>query len=404
MKPDLHLETLLSHYAEDRAAYEGAVVPPLFQNSLFTFENWDAIDAAFEDKANAYIYSRMQNPTVQIAEAKIAKLAGGERANLFASGMAAISAAILHVLEPGDHVVAVKNCYGPTNNLLNVYLRRQMHIETTFVPGEAVGDFEAKITDRTRLIYLESPSSAIFSLQDIQAVAALAKSRGIRTIIDNSWATPIFQQPLAMGVDLEVHTCSKYLGGHSDVVAGVVIGSETDMVAMALNERELLGGRIAPFEAWLITRSLRTLPLRMRMHQENALAVARFLESHPKIRRVRYPGLKSFPQYDLGQQQMHGYSGLLGFELATEGLTEIKRFFDSLEIFQIGVSWGGHESLIYAPAISYLKELPPERFAEIGIATGDMRISVGLEHADDLIRDLEQALGTMQPQVYKSKD
>ncbi len=391
----MKLETMLAHHGEDRAAYHGAVVPPLFQNSLFTFESWEAIDAAFDDRANAYIYSRGGNPTVRLAEAKIAQLAGGERALLFGSGMAAISAALMHVLEPGDHVVAVKNIYGPTNNFLNVYLRRKMHIETTFVSGEDVQEFEAALTPKTKLIYLESPSSAVFSLQDIAAVAALARANRIRTIIDNSWATPIFQKPLAMGIDLEVHSCSKYLAGHSDLVAGVIIGREKDITDIATCEYELLGGKMAPFEAWLLIRSLRTLPLRMRQHQENALRVARFLEQHKKIRRVHYPGLKSHPQYELGRKQMSGYSGLLSFELATQDVKQIKQFVNSLKLFQIGVSWGGHESLIYAPAISYLKELPPERFAETGLSAGLMRISVGLEHAEDLIEDLRQALAEM---------
>ena len=230
-----------------------------------------------------------------------------------------------------------------------------MNLRTTFVSGEQVSDFESAITDETRLIYLESPASAVFSLQDIEAVARLAQARGLHTIIDNTWATPLFQNPLALGIDLEVHSCSKYLGGHSDVVAGVVIGSEEEVAAIAVQESEILGGKMAPFEAWLILRSLRTLPLRMLKHQENAMAVARFLEGHPNVKKVRYPGLESFPQYALGQKQMRGYSGLLSFELNTDDLPAIKHFFNSLRVFQIGVSWGGHESLIYAPAISSLK-------------------------------------------------
>ena len=391
--PARHPETDLMHGGEDRARHHGAVVPPLYQNSLFTFEGWDAIDAAFDDRTGAYLYSRLGNPTVRLAEDKIAALAGGERARLFGSGMAAISAAILSCVDAGDHVVAVRNIYGPANNFLNVYLRQKMGVETTFVSGEEVAEFEEALTDRTRLIYLESPSSAVFGLQDIEAVAALAQARGIRTLIDNTWATPLFQRPLAMGVDLEVHSCSKYLGGHSDLLGGVVIGRTAHLDALAVAEGELLGGGMEPFAAWLLTRSLRTLPVRMRQHEANALRVARFLEAHPGVRRVFYPGLESHPQYALAQRQMSGTTGLMGFELATDDLGAIKRFVDRLGVFLLGVSWGGHESLVYAPAISYLKELPPERFAALGIAAGTMRISVGLEHADDLVGDLEQALG-----------
>jgi cystathionine beta-lyase/cystathionine gamma-synthase len=392
-------DTLMAHIGEDRAKYDGAVVPPVFQNSLFTFKDWDDIDAAFDDRTNRPIYTRLVNPTTRIAEQKIAALAGASgldlEARLTASGMAAVSAAVFHAVSAGDHVVAVKNVYGPTNNFLNSYLRRKIGLETTFVSGSALQDFEQAITPKTKLIVLESPSSAVFSLQNISEVAKLARSKGILTMIDNTWATPLYQKPLDMGIDLEIHSASKYLGGHSDVVGGVIIGSRERMHSITVQEGELFGGTIAPWTSWLITRSLRTLSMRLERHQTNALQVAVFLEKHPKIRQVRYPGLKSHPQYDLGCQQMSGFTGLMGFELDTDDLTRIKRFFNSLEYFQIGVSWGGHESLIYAPAISYLKELPPDRFKDLGISMGDMRISVGLEDANDLIQDLSDSLNKM---------
>lgn len=388
-----HIETILSHYAEDRERYRGAVVPPIFQNSLFTHPDWESIDAAFDDRVDSLIYSRGHNPTVRMVEQKLAAISGAERALLFPSGMAAISAVVMHCLEKGSHVITIKNIYGPANNLLNTYLPDKMGIEVTQVSGEMVEEFEQAIRPNTRLIYLESPSSAVFSLQDIRAVAALAKKHGIKTAIDNSWASPMFQRPLEMGIDLEIHSISKYIGGHSDLVGGCVMGSEKDIKDIFVREFELLGAKTAPFEAWLVLRSLRTLPIRMRQHQENAMAVAVFLENHPKIALVRYPGLESFPQRDLALKQMSGFTGLMGFRLATENLEQIKAFFNSLEIFRIGVSWGGHESLIYAPAISYLKELKPEQFEAMGISLGDMRISVGLEHKEDLIADLEQALG-----------
>ncbi|MEL6945521.1 MAG: PLP-dependent aspartate aminotransferase family protein, partial [Bacteroidota bacterium] len=303
------IETALSHFGEDRLAYEGAVVPPIFQNSLFTYESWEAIDEAFDNRTNSYIYSRGNNPTVRVAQEKIAKLAGGEKALLFASGMAAISAAVLHCVEPNGHVIAIKNIYGPANNLLSNYLKRKMNLSITFVAGKDISDFEQAIQKNTQLIYLESPSSGVFALQDLRAVAQLAKAKGIKTMIDNSWATPYFQQPLSMGIDIEMHSCSKYIGGHSDVVAGVLIGKKELLEAIFVNEYEWIGGRIAPMDAWLITRSLRTLPMRMKTHQENALAVATYLEHHEAIASVNYPGLASFDQYELGQQQMNGYTG-----------------------------------------------------------------------------------------------
>ena len=385
-------DTQMVHAGEDRSAYHGAVVPPIFQNSLFTFESWQAIDQAFDDRTNSYIYSRGQNPTVSVAEEKLARLAGGERAKLFASGMAAISAAILHGVNAGDHMVTVENIYGPARNLLTGYLTEKMGLKVTFVSGEDPSDFETAITDRTRLIYLETPSSAAFGLQDLAAVARIAQARGIRTLVDNTWATPIFQRPLDLGIDMEVHSCSKYLGGHSDLVSGVVIGRESDIIDLTVREYELLGGKMAPWEAWLLTRSLRTLSMRLERHQANALRVAQYLEQHPAVCRVRYPGLESHPQHELAQRQMKGYTGLLSFELGTTDGEKVRAFVDAVRVFQIGVSWGGHESLIYVPAISYLKELGPEQFGNLGISLGDVRISVGLEDADDLVRDLDQAL------------
>ncbi len=392
MKKEQKIETALSHHGENRADYAGAVVPPIFQNSLFTYESWDAISEAFDKRAESYIYSRGNNPTVRIAQEKIAKLAGGEQAILFGSGMAAISATVLHCVQKDGHIIAIKNLYGPANNLIFSYLKEKMNISVTFVGGKEVAEFETAIQPNTDLIYLESPSSGVFSLQDIPAVAKLAKQHGIKTMIDNSWSTPFFQKPLAMGIDFEVHSCSKYIGGHSDIVAGVVIGSKELLGKMFRREYEWIGGRIAPMDAWLITRSLRTLPIRMKAHEKSAMSVATYLENHPKVEKVNYPGLRSFDQYQLGQRQMTGYTGLLSFRLKTTDLTQVKAFFNGLNLFKIGVSWGGHESLIYALAISYIKELTPEQFAATGLAYGDMRISIGLEHTEDLIGDLEQAL------------
>ncbi|NND73310.1 MAG: aminotransferase class I/II-fold pyridoxal phosphate-dependent enzyme [Rhodothermales bacterium] len=388
-------ETQLSHLGENREDHQGAVVPPIFQNSLFTFESWDAIDEAFSNRTEQPIYSRGVNPTVVVAEKKIAHLARGEKAKLFGSGMAAILAAIMACIDTGDHVVAVKNIYGPANNLLSRYLKKKMGIEVSFVEGSDPMDFARATTDRTRLYYLESPSTAVFSIQDLPAIASIAQSRGIKTVIDNTWATPLYQKPLTMGIDLEVHTCSKYLGGHSDIIAGVVIGTGRDMTSIASTEGELLGAVCSPQTAWLINRSMRTLLLRLKAHQENAFKIARFLEGHPGITRVYYPGLESHPQHELAKRQMSGFTGLMAFELAASDLNAIKKFFNSLELFQIGVSWGGHESLIYAPAISYLKEFTPEQFDQLGISLGLMRISIGLEHPDDLISDLSNSLAGM---------
>jgi cystathionine beta-lyase/cystathionine gamma-synthase len=387
------IETRLAHEGEDRLAHQGAVVPPLYQNSLFVFRDWDDIDAAFADRTSRPIYTRLTNPTTLLAEQKIAALAGeGYACRLTASGMGAVSAAVMNSVSQGDHIVAVKNIYGPANNLVNRYLAGKMGISVTFVSGDDPTQFEEAITERTKLIMLESPSSAVFGLQDIPVVVAIARKHGIRTMIDNTWATPLWQKCLDMGVDIEVHSCSKYLGGHSDIVAGAIVARPEVIHDIIVNESELLGATIAPQTSWLLTRSLRTLPMRLRSHAESALEVARFLEAHPAVKRVHWPGLESHPQHGLAKRQMEGFTGLMAFTLATEDVAKTKAFVNALEFFQIGVSWGGHESLVYAPAISYLRELPPERFADLGISLGDIRISVGLETAADLLADLDQAL------------
>lgn len=382
--------TIINH--DDYKDQHGAVVPPLYQNSLFTFEDWDAIDKAFDHKAENFLYSRLMNPTVQVAEKKIAQLCRGEKAKLCASGIAAVTSAILHCVNAGDHIITVKSIYGPSTNFISNYLQKKFNITSTFVDGKNVEDFENAIQENTSLIYLESPGSLTFELQDLRAVADLAKRHNIKTAIDNTWASPIFQKPLEMGIDIEIHSASKYLCGHSDVVAGVIVGSKEIVDQIILAEHELLGAKMAPFEGWLILRSLRTLPYRIRAHEENSHHVAHFLESHKNVTKVFWPGLKSFPQYELAQKQMTGNTGLMSFELATTDVDKIKLFVNTLQIFKLGVSWGGHDSLVYAPVISYLKELTPDKFESKGINASIIRISVGLEDKEDLVDDLKQAL------------
>lgn len=372
--------------------HQGAIVPPIFQNSLFAFDSWDSIDAAFDDPANSLIYSRINNPTALIAEQKIAELCHGEKAKLTASGMGAISAAILHYVNAGDHMITINNVYGPANNFISRYLTKKCDIKVTYIPGTEILQFEEAINDKTKLIYLESPASMTYEMQDVQAVAQLAKRHNIHTIIDNTWASPIFQKPLDYGIDIEVHSVSKYLCGHSDVIAGVIIGGAKDVDGIINNEYALLGAKIAPFEAWLILRSLRSLPIRMKQHQKNAIKVAKFLSESPLVRCVYFPGLNSSSQYELGRKQMTGYGSLMSFEIDTDDILIVKKFVDSLRLFKIGVSWGGHESLVYSPSISYVKELSPEKFKAMGIKVGLVRISVGLENSKDQIKDLKNAL------------
>jgi len=253
--PKLEDQSYLCHDKRD-GRHHGAVVPPIYQNTLFAFEDWNAIDDGFEHIKDRYVYSRLLNPTVEAAEEKIAYIAHGEKAKLYASGMAAISAAIMYCIEAGDHIITIKSLYGPANSFIGSYLKDKSDVSTTYVNGDDIDEIRAAITDKTRLIYLESPSSMLFKLQDLQAISQLAKEHEIRTIIDNTWASPVFQKPLDYGIDIEVHSVSKYLCGHSDVVAGVVIASKTIMDDMLMKEHSLLGGKMSPFEGWLILRSM----------------------------------------------------------------------------------------------------------------------------------------------------
>lgn len=384
-----NLKTIIAH--DNKSKYGGAVTAPIYQSSLFTFGSYDEISEAFDDPYENPIYSRGNNPTVRILEEKVAKAAKAENCKFFSSGMAAITSAILHYVDSGDHIIAINNTYGPANNFLNLYLKKKLKIDVTFVKGDKIEDFKDAIKENTKLIYLESPSSALFNIQDLRAVANLAKSYNINTIIDNSWATFIYQKTLELGIDMEVHSASKYISGHSDVVAGCILGRDKDIKEIYSNEFPYFGGVLSPFDAWLVLRGLRTLPLRLEQHSKNTMDVARYLEGHTKIKKVNYVGLESFEGHDIAKNQMTGFTGLMSFDIDTD-VAGIKRFIDALEIFSIGVSWGGYESLAFAPIISLLKETPEYIIKEMGVSPGVVRISVGLEEVEDIINDIGRAL------------
>lgn len=375
-------ETLCAHAGDDPSRWLGAPVPPIYQNSLFTCPDVEAFLGRAGRQPETYDYSRVANPTTDVLESKLAALEGVEAARCFASGMAAVSAAIMSCVRAGDHLVAVDTVYGPTRKLLSEYLPRYQ-VSTTYVPGTDPQQFVDALRPNTRLIYLESPSSLVFELQDLAAVAALARERGIVTAIDNSWASPYFQNPAELGIDLVLHSATKYLGGHSDLVAGVVLGSAERLRELCAWEGQLLGGMLDPFAAWLMLRGVRTLPVRLDRHQQSATAIARFLEAHPKVARVYYPGLQSHPQHELALRQMRGCSGLLSFALKEPGLEPVRRVVDALQYFGIGVSWGGFESL----AIPITLPGSPAEDPAWGI-----RLHIGLETVDDLRADLDAAM------------
>jgi cystathionine beta-lyase len=379
-------EHIVTHLGDEYERFHGAVVPPIYQNSLFVFENFDQLTEAMKDEQSSYLYWRGTNPTVEIVEKKLAALEKGEKCKLFSSGMAAISSAILTFLKADDHVLSVSNIYGPTTKFFT-YIEKFgiSHTNTLNTDLEAI---EALIRPNTKVIYLESPTTMSFKLVDLKAIAALAKQRGIKTIIDNTWATPIFQNPITYGIDIVVHSVSKYLGGHSDLVGGALITSKEIMDQLFYHEYQLLGGVMPPYEAWLLMRGLRTLPIRMKAHQESGLKIASFLEEHAAVKKINYPGLPSSPDYELGKQQLKGYSGLLSFELKNNQFESVRNVINSLKQFQIGVSWGGFESLVISPNYGY----NVEQLVNSGMDPGLIRISVGLENVDELLEDLDTAL------------
>jgi methionine-gamma-lyase len=323
----------------------------------------------------------------------LAALEGAESALVTASGMGAVSATVLSIVSKGDHVVAQSNHYGGTLNLLKSFLPR-FGVEITQVDQRDPSAFERAAKPNTKLMLLETPSNPVMTLTDLRSVAAIAKARHITTLMDNTFATPLNQRPLELGVDLVFHSATKYFGGHSDLIAGAIMGSAEWMLKI-WNTHVMLGAALGPFDAWLMLRGLRTLGLRVRQHNENAMALAKFLEGHSAVKAVFYPGLKDHPQHDLAARQMSGFGGMLSFEVKG-GYEAADRFLSRLRLASRAASLGGVESLAVHPASNFLHYMTMEEAARIGIAPGLLRISVGLEGKDDLIADFDQALRTSQ--------
>lgn len=379
--PEAGFETICQHYAENRLAHDGAAAPPLYQSSTFVYPNAEAFIGRKAPDAPYYEYTRVGNPTVEMLEAKLARLEAADWARGVGSGMAAVAAAINACVQAGDHVVCVSRVYWPTR----VYLGRMERygVQTTYVRGVDPADFAAALRPETKLLYLESPTSGIADVPPVRELVALAGERGIKVVLDNSWATPFFYRPLDDGVDLVLHSATKYFGGHSDVVAGVVMGHDADLRQRVLDEAEFTGGTLDPFAAWLLLRGLRTLGLRMERHQSNGLAVARTLDQHPKVKHVFHPGLPSHPHHTQAARQLRGFGSLFGFMLREQTREACYRFIDRLKLFSIGVSWGGHESLVLGGDFFSEDPASPVWF---------IRLHVGLESEADLVADVLQAL------------
>ena len=383
----MELSYILNELGEERDLYFNAIAPPIIQTSNFAFKSVSEFRKGLANEYDALLYSRGNNPTVDILRKKLAALDGAEDALVFGSGIASISIPILALLKQGDHVVSVAKPYTWTIKLFENLLPK-FGITTTFIDGTKTENFEMAIQSNTSLIYLESPNTLTFELQDLEAVSRFAKSKKITTMIDNSYSSPLNQQPYKMGIDLVAQSATKFIGGHSDVVAGVVSGSKALIKKIFDAEFLTIGGNISPMNAWLLIRGLRTIQLRQDRICDSTKKVVDFLATHPKIEKVIFPFHPSFPQYALAKKQMKNAGGLFSVALKAGSVEEIEKFCDALKHFIQAVSWGGHESLVI-PAVA---GFPAKDFDRNNPRHRLIRFYVGLEDPDYLIADLKQSL------------
>ncbi len=386
----MDLSFILNELGEDREHYFNAIAPPIVQTSNFKFNTVENLRTAFADEFKGNLYSRGLNPTIDILRKKLAALDGAEDALVFGSGIAAITVPVMALLNAGDHVICVENPYSWTIKLFTEFLPK-FGITCSFVNGSETSEIENAIQHNTKLIYLESPNTFSFDVQDLANIAKIAKAASITTMIDNSYCSPLYQQPIAYGIDLVAQSATKYLAGHSDVVGGVVTGSTTLMKKIFDKEYLNIGAAMAPQNAWLLIRSLRTLPVRIEKISSNALEIIKWLEHHPKIEKVLYPLNPKNNNYELAKRQMKGMGGLFSIVLKDTDLKGIETFCNTLKHIMMAVSWGGYESLIIPAAAS----IAPENFDLNNERHRLIRIYIGLEDPEYIIKDLKQALNTI---------
>lgn len=380
--------TVAVHAGEVHHGIGGPVATPVVQTSTFTFKSVAEMKRWAEGRSKADIYTRYGNPTLRVAEAKLAALEEGEAALVTASGMAAISTTLLALAGAGEEIIATRQLYGGTYRLLRDVLPR-LGLKVRYVENDLRG-VEQLVTARTRVLYTETPTNPTLRLVDLRRAAALARRFGLVSVVDNTFATPVQQHPLRLGFDLVVHSATKYLGGHSDIIAGAVVGQRA-LVEKIRQNLILLGGSMDPWAGYLLIRGIKSLEPRVRRQAGSALAVARFLERHPKVARVHYPGLRSHPDHALARRQMSGFGAMLAFDLKG-GLAAARRFCQRIRLFLLAASLGGVESLAVLPIYTSHYKMSAKELAGAGVSPGTVRLSVGLEDAADLIADLKQAL------------
>ena len=376
----------------------GDVVSPIHLASTYALPGLDtdlSLDDVDPDRGE-FVYSRLSNPTRHAAEKRLAAIEGGETAFAFTSGTAATTTAVLSRVEPGDHVVAFDDLYAGTRRLFEELFAGQLGVEVSFVDATETDNVAAAIRDETRFVFMETPTNPLMGLCDIRAIADLATDHDATFAVDNTFASPAVQRPLERGADIVVHSTTKYLNGHSDSVGGAVITDDPEVAeAIEFLQQIAMGNMLPPFDSYLLLRGTKTFPLRMERHQENAMALAKYLDGHPRVETVHYPGLESHPQHELASRQMDGYGGIFSFELEGE-MADAKTFLEALEDFTLAVSLGGVESLIELPAAMTHEPIPPAEREAIGITDTLVRVSAGIEHVEDLLADLERGFHAME--------
>ncbi|TAK18766.1 MAG: aminotransferase class I/II-fold pyridoxal phosphate-dependent enzyme [Acidobacteria bacterium] len=385
-----HKETEAIHRGEGADPSAAPLTTPIYETSTFLFESTAELESFQAGTSTKYLYSRYGNPTVRAVEQKIAALEGADAAMLLSSGMAAVSTALFGLLKAGDELVCSAAIYGGTLQVIRGYLEK-FGVHARFAPIEEFQTPTRLISEKTRLVWFESPINPTLRCIDIAGVAAACKARGVTSAIDNTFASPLNQSPLTLGIDLIMHSATKYINGHSDVTAGALVGS-TAMIKSLQPARKLIGGMIDPAAAFAVGRGIKTIGVRIARHNQNAMAVAQYLETHPKVSAVFYPGLASHPDHAVAKKQMTGgFGGMVTFE-AKDGFAGASRFFDRMQVFKRAASLGGVDSLASLPVLTSQWGFSDAQLKDAGVTRGMVRLSVGIEHIDDLIADLQQAL------------
>ncbi len=389
---EYRFETMAIHGTGEKNA-NNSLNPPIYQTSTFVFDDIEHVEKVMSFESSDYVYTRGNNPTLRLFENTMAILEEGAGAVAFSSGMAAISSVLFSLLKPGDNVIAHRTLYGSTYNVVTNLLP-QYGVNSKLVDLKDVDGLLDLIDENTKVIYFETPSNPDLTVLDIYRICNIAKKKGVK-VVDNTFATPYFQKPLTLEADVVVHSATKYICGHGDVVGGVAVAKDLDYIHyLKFDYMCEFGGVMSPFNAWLLLRGLKTLPIRMREHEKNAMEVAKYLNSHPKIKKVNYPGLKDFDGHEIAKKQMSGFGAVISFEV-DGSLEDAKKLVNSVELIKLAVSLGDCETLMELPAAMTHRGYPKDELKRFGLTESMLRISVGLEHYEDIIEDLDRALSSI---------